>query len=102
MTTKAFPLADVISAHSGIMIVDKFQYVAAVMDHVLGHPHFDMPYPAAHAQVRAALEAQHPFLATLDVPAPAKGNFTDENIDAFLAGAAALAGATELYISPDA
>lgn len=102
MTTKAFPLADVISAHSGIMLVDKFQYVAAVMDHVLGHPHFDAAYPAAHAQVRAALEAQHPFLATLDVPAPAKGNFTDENVTAFLTEAATVAGTGELYISPAA
>lgn len=99
MTAKTFPLAVVISAHSGILLTESFGDIAPLMDHVLGRPLFDFQYPAEYAKVKAALELQHPFLADLDVPCAAKGNFSEESVAAFLAEVATLAGTDALYVS---
>lgn len=86
MTTsvKTFPIVDVISAYSGIMLCENFDSVWKVADHVTGQSLMTHQLATEHPMYAEALVEQHPFLSDLDVPTRAKGNFSRATVDAFL------------------
>lgn len=86
MSTKTFPIADVIAAHSGILLTEGgFDRLWAVADHVTGQSLMTHQVGSEHPSYAAALAKQHPFLETLDVPSAKKGNFNTFTVNAWLA-----------------
>lgn len=68
MTSKTFPLGDLLTATTGSILVDRLSRVRELVDHVTGYRHHGHQVRAALPVVREHLMEQHPWLAEITVP----------------------------------
>ena len=74
--TKEFPTEAVVSAVSGIMLVDDFGEIYEVLNFLLEDNLFTHELPAACDRARPYIYARYPWMADLDLP---PGNLTALN-----------------------
>jgi hypothetical protein len=101
MTTKKFPIGDVVATHSGIVLANgQWNGICAVANHIVGQHLMTHRMAFEADRIANALALQHPWLTSLDVPSKDKGN-TIEQAAVWLDDLAAVHGETlNLHTDP--